>query len=112
MVEDNDLVAEALSEALSRAGHNVDHSITPGGATHRIVRNSYDLVLMDLALPEYDGDKLAAEMRDVGFAGPIIALTGGLLTIDKELAERANFAAVLRKPILPDDLVAAVDQFL
>jgi len=112
MVEDNDPVAEVFATALTMAGHDVDHSLTPQGAAHRIVRNQYDLVLMDLGLPGYDGDELAAGMRDLGYTGPILVLTGGVLPMETAFTDRARFAEILRKPIMPDELVAAVGRTL
>lgn len=112
MVEDNDPVATVFSEILTRAGHDVDHSITPQSAAHRITRNEYDIVLMDLALPGYDGDELAAGLRDLGYTGPIVIVTGGLLTTDPEFMRRAGVVGILRKPVHPNDLVAEVARHL
>ncbi len=112
MVEDNDPVATVFAEVLTKAGHDVDHSITPQSAAHRITRNEYDLVLMDLGLPGYDGDELAAGLRDLGYTGPIVIVTGGLLTTDAGFMSRAKVAGILRKPIHPNDLVAEVAKYL
>ena len=108
IVEDNDPVAEIFVAALGNAGHDVDHSITGAGALHRIVRRHYDIVVMDVALPGDDGAKVAAQLRERGYDGPILAVTGGLIATDPEALQKAGFAAVLRKPVLPDELVAAV----
>lgn len=112
MVEDNDLVAEVFARVLAGAGHDVDHSISGQGAAYRIVHNQYDLVLMDVALPGPPGDTVASAMRDLGFDGPIVVLTGGALSMDAAEARHAHFAEVLRKPIMPADLVVAIERHL
>ena len=102
-------MAELFAAALGTAGHDVDHSVTSEGALHRARRHDYDLVLMDFALPgELDGAETAVKLRDQGFRGPILAVTGALLKPDPVAAARAGFATVLRKPILPTELVDAV----
>ena len=112
MVEDNDGVAEVFAQALTAAGHDVDHSVTPEGARIRVVRDRYDVVLMDIALIGYDGAVLAVELRELGYRGPILMITGGMVGGDPTAVAVAGFTAELRKPVLPTELVAAVDTCL
>lgn len=112
LIEDNDDVGKLFAEALGAVGHDVFHSVSAEGARIRMSRHDFDLVVLDLALVEYDGSILGLELRAMGFRGPIIVVTGGMVMTDATAAEDARFAAVLQKPILPADLVDVVNKNL
>jgi DNA-binding response OmpR family regulator len=63
LVEDEADLAEAVQLGLTRAGYAVDHAATVAGAYERLTVNAYDLLLLDLALPDGDGFALCRAIR-------------------------------------------------
>ena len=69
------------------------------------------VVLTDLAMPDHDGISLTESLRDQGFKGAIVLITG----YGDESAERATVAGVteiLQKPIAREDLGIAIRRLL
>jgi DNA-binding response OmpR family regulator len=74
VVEDDDRIRRELLDALRAAGFSVDVSVSVADARIAL-RSDYELVLMDLGLPDGDGLDLCREVRALGRGLPIIILT-------------------------------------
>jgi two-component system response regulator TctD len=74
LVEDNRELAEAVVKRLGLDGHAVDHAATLAEAEDCLAAASYDLILLDVMLPDGDGREFLARGRD-RFATPVIVLT-------------------------------------
>jgi DNA-binding response OmpR family regulator len=74
LVEDDERIRLEVLDALQAAGFDVSHSATLAGAREAVARN-FDLVLLDLGLPDGDGLDLCRELRTAGGSVPIIILT-------------------------------------
>ena len=110
----NQMVALAM---LKKAGYAAD--VAANGlevlAALRTIR--YDLVLMDVQMPEMDGLETARAIRDpaTGLAHaqvPIIAMTAHALKGDRDLCLEAGMNDYVSKPVRPQELVAAIDRQL
>ncbi len=75
VVEDESLVAIVTCALLHEVGHEAEAVGTCAAAREKM-HNDYDLVIMDLGLPDGDGRDLAKEFRAAGFTKPIIAFSG------------------------------------
>jgi DNA-binding response OmpR family regulator len=80
LVEDNARLASLIREGLDRQGFAVDWCETVDGAEHALKINDYDLMLLDLGLPDGEGLDLVRSLRRRGDMMPILVLTarGGL----------------------------------
>ncbi|MGN6246296.1 MAG: response regulator transcription factor [Motilibacteraceae bacterium] len=63
LVEDEEDLAEALRFGLERAGYAVDVALTAGDAVDRLLVNAYDLLVLDLNLPDRDGLDVCRDVR-------------------------------------------------
>jgi CheY-like chemotaxis protein len=59
----------------------------------------FDLILCDNVMPNMDGPTAAARMRELGYKGPIIGVTGNALPSDVEYFMSSGANAVLAKPL-------------
>lgn len=74
LVEDNQELAEAVSKRLVLDGHAVDHAATLADAQDCLAAAQYDLILLDVMLPDGDGRDFLARNR-VHLTTPVIVLT-------------------------------------
>ena len=73
----------------------------------------FDVVLMDLHMPELDGEKATLRIRAIGGAAgatPVIALTADVFPETRERCLAAGMNDFLAKPVTREDLVAALSQ--
>ena len=91
---------------LSGVGFRCVVAASPAEAVQRASIVRFDLVVMDLGLPRRDdGLELARRLRTQSLPSPIVAVSG---YEPPEIADRSLFAAYVRKPVDPEDLVTIV----
>jgi CheY-like chemotaxis protein len=78
----------------------------------RTAGRPFDLVLMDLRMPDVNGYEATAQLRSAGFAGPIIALTAYAMAGDREKCLAAGFDEYATKPIIRAELLRTVSRHL
>ncbi len=111
LAEDNPVNQEVAARMLRRRGHDVDVVENGRQAVDAVGREEYDVVLMDLQMPELDGLSAAREIRALpgGGAIPIIALSAHALEEEQGRARAAGMTDYLVKPFKPHDLFALVE---
>jgi signal transduction histidine kinase len=89
----------------------IDISIADDGleAVELARKGKYDLVLMDIQMPNMDGFEATENLRAEGFAGKIVALTAHALKPERERAMASGFNGYLVKPITKTQLWAAIE---
>jgi signal transduction histidine kinase/CheY-like chemotaxis protein len=74
--------------------------------------NAYDVILMDVDMPEMDGLSATSQLRQSGYGGPVIALTAFAMESDRERCLRAGFDDFATKPIDQARLLDLVATYL
>jgi CheY-like chemotaxis protein len=112
LAEDNPVNQKLAVRLLEKQGHRVTVAATGGEALTALEREAFDLVLMDVQMPELDGLEATARIRareqGTGRRVPIIAMTAHAMKGDRERCLEAGMDAYVSKPIQPLDLVAAM----
>ena len=75
VVEDDEILIAALTRALAQANYAVDAVGDGNAANHALAVNTYDLVVLDLALPKLDGLAVLRRLRDRRSHVPVLILT-------------------------------------
>ncbi len=112
VVEDENKMAQFLKKGLQEIGYAVD--VAGGGlaAESLASENEYDMVILDLMLPDQNGIDTARHLRKDGYQGPILMLTALSTTKDKVNGLDAGADDYLTKPYSFDELLARVRALL
>lgn len=112
IVDDDPTVRRVVREMLSRAGYVVD-SVSSGTEALAEVRNqSYDLLVLDIVMPEKGGIETMMEMRRAHSTIPVIVITGRVNTGDdafRGLVQQFGAKAILRKPFRKSELLETIE---
>ena len=105
LVEDHPPLAEAVADALRRAGFAPDRATTAAEAQELAGLAAYDLVILDLGLPDGDGLRLLPRLRDDGRV-PVIVLTARDQLADRLAGLDGGADDYVVKPVEMPELVA------
>ena len=111
LVDDHLDTCTALERLLVRRGHLVAAAHNVRSAMEAAARNSYDLLISDIALPDGTGTELMTYLRAISRI-PGIAISGFGMNGDIEKSIEAGFAEHLVKPVKMESLEAAIDRVM
>jgi CheY-like chemotaxis protein/HPt (histidine-containing phosphotransfer) domain-containing protein len=112
LAEDNVVNQKVALRLLGQMGYRADVAGNGLEAIDAIERQSYDVVLMDVQMPELDGFGASREInrRWPGERPRIVAMTANAMLGDRELCEAAGMDDYVAKPIRVEELVAALER--
>jgi len=112
IVEDEEAILMALEDDLRLEGYEVE-SATDGQMGLSMARqHPYDLMILDVMLPEMDGFEVCRQLRSSGVTTPILMLTAKSQEIDKVLGLELGADDYVTKPFSPRELQARVKALL
>jgi DNA-binding response OmpR family regulator len=107
LVEDDPSVADSVIDGLVSANLEVDHVATGKDAISKALSESFDLILLDLGLPDMDGQDVCRSVREKSTT-PIIILSARSDEIDRVLALEFGADDYMVKPFGMRELVARI----
>jgi DNA-binding NtrC family response regulator len=112
VVDDEVVVVNSIRKTLARKGFVVDEAFTGASALTRIFTQQYDLVLLDMRMPDLNGLDLLPRIKKHRPDLPVIVVTG-YASIDTAVeAVRRGASEYLPKPFSPDELYQTADKVL
>jgi len=114
LVEDNEMNRDMLSRRLERRGYEIGIAVDGRQGVEMATAGGYDLVLMDMSLPEVDGWEATRQLRAAPGTKslPIIALTAHAMAGDRERALEAGANDYDTKPIDLARLLGKIEALL
>ena len=119
IAEDNDLNAEIAEAILKRAGLKTERVVNGIQCVNMITKmpaDTYDMILMDIQMPEMDGYEAAREIRQLPDREkaciPIIAMTANAFEEDKKDAMAAGMNGHMAKPIQVEQLLSMLAEMM
>ena len=109
LVEDEPQLAGQVSRALVRAGHSVTHAGDGPAALEAVTGKRFDLALLDVNLPGFDGFELLGKIRQAGLPVRVLMLTARSEVGDRVAGLKAGADDYLTKPFALEELLARVD---
>jgi CheY-like chemotaxis protein len=113
VVEDN-LINQKISKImLEQVGCRVDIACSGQDALEKL-KKRYDMIFMDIGLPDMDGFEAVSHIRrreDPGSHTPIVAMTAHVFEHDRERCFNVGMDEVMAKPIMQDDLVKVLKRW-
>jgi two-component system sensor histidine kinase RpfC len=113
VAEDSPINAKVITTFLRQDGHRVDHVEDGEDALRALQDKHYDLVLMDMRMPNLDGVETTRQWRGRENGGshvPIVALTANATTEDKTRCLEAGMDDFLSKPVNQEQLRQLIQQ--
>ncbi|HEY5763714.1 MAG TPA: response regulator [Rhodocyclaceae bacterium] len=111
VAEDNTVNQKVMQQLLAHLGYQADVASTGGEALDALERQPYDVVLMDVQMPEMDGLEATRRIRTHFGASPyIVAMTANAMVGDREECLKAGMNDYLPKPVELTQLSIVLDR--
>jgi PAS domain S-box-containing protein len=112
VAEDHPVNQQLFRTILDKLGY--DSTLADNGrqALEKAAAGKFDLVFMDMQMPEMDGLEAARELRRLGHTMPIIAVTANVMKEEREECFAAGMNGFLPKPFRAKDLIPVLEKWL
>ena len=110
VIDDESVICDACRLVLAEKGHAVDRCLSGTAGLQAIERGTYDLILLDMKLPDIDGTEILKTVREKASAPSVIVMTGYSTMSNALQAMKLEAADYLAKPFTDDELVAAIEK--
>jgi PAS domain S-box-containing protein len=113
LAEDN-VINRALAVAiLEKRGHSLAHATNGREAVEAVAREAFDLIFMDVQMPDMDGFEATRRIREIeeplGRYTPIVAMTAHAMAGDRERCLAAGMDDYISKPLQKEDLLRVLE---
>jgi len=112
LVDDDEFLTETFKVILETVGYSVDVASTGMQAIHKAKDKNYDLVILDLKLPDINGDEVARILKKQGKKNKIVMITGYEKLVEGLKEDPVDVKEVLMKPVSPNNLLNVTKKIL
>ena len=111
VVDDEYLIRNVIKEYCQSEGYKVDEASNGEEAIDKVYENEYDLIIMDIMMPDMDGYEASKEIKEIKDI-PIIMVTARSQLEDKMIGEETGVNEYITKPFELDAIVKKVEEYL
>jgi len=108
-VEDDSSAAQSIEKMLASKGHKCDTTAYGEDAVTRAMTGAYDLILLDIILPDIDGYEVLRRLGQAGVNTPVVIQTGIVSRNHVDKAASLGTKYYLLKPFSKDELSSCID---
>lgn len=112
LIEDEMSLVMTLTDRLESEGYEIVHFGDGQEAMSVLAKSTFDLILLDLMLPNKGGLDICRDLRNMGIQIPILMLTARRETVDKVLGLKLGADDYLTKPFEMMELLARIEALL
>ena len=113
VVDDNKINIKIAEKLLSHYDFLViDSALSGKEAIEKVRKNNYDLVIMDIMMPEMDGVETLHKLRDLGYEKPVVTLTADAVEGSREKYLSEGFSEYLSKPVSTKDMDYIINKYI
>jgi len=122
IIDDDELLCEEIAKVLEAEDYTADYFLDPRAGLKQLMTGAYDLLLLDLKLPGFDGDKVLKLIKASRLKIKIILISGSIITEKGEghrnlpgivsADELSGADSVLAKPFDPEVLLRELKRLL
>ena len=110
VVDDEKTVRDFFREYLKSKNADVDFADTGKGAVEEAGKNHYDLIFMDIVLPEIHGVQAYEKLKELGKKIPVVMMTGYAVEGLIERARKGGIRTILKKPFTLKEVEAVFEE--
>ena len=111
VVDDEPAVGQFIADALAMYGHRVTTTLGGAEALDIVRRKRFDLVFLDLVMPDLDGSEVFKRIREIDAGAKVVIVTGYSDSSVMQRATQYGPFLVIKKPFAIDDILEAVSTF-
>ncbi len=112
VAEDHEVNQQLFKTILENIGLEVDIAANGRLAVDATGKATYDIIFMDVQMPEMNGYEATEKMRELGIDVPIIAVTASAVRGERERCIASGMSDILAKPFKKRDLLPVLDKWL
>jgi two-component system NtrC family response regulator len=110
VIDDENVICDACHLVLCEKGHTVDRCTTGKSGLLAMERGAYDVILLDMKLPDIDGMEILETIRAEMPGSYVIVMTGYSTLSNAVQAMKMGASEYLAKPFTDDELIDAVEK--
>ncbi len=112
IVDDDEFLTETFKVILETVGYQVEIAASGMQAIHMTKDKNFDLIILDIKLPDINGDEVARIMKKQGKKTKIVMITGYEKLAEGLKGEQVDVKEVLMKPVSPNSLLTVTKKVL
>ena len=110
IIDDESVICDACRIVLEEKGYEVDHCLTGKAGLLAMGGGTYDIILLDMKLPDMDGTEILKTVKEKTFGPCMVVITGYATMSNAVKAMKLGAVDYLAKPFTDDELIEAIEK--
>ncbi len=112
VIDDEENIRKMLKKSLENSGYRVELALTGEEGVEKVLKNDYDLIMLDLKLPGIEGEKVLKKIRNKDILTPVLIITGYGSIESAVSVMKLGAVDYLQKPFNPEEIKEQVDDII